>query len=94
MNFLLWKITIEPYRLAKIQWLLFKLFGVKPKGNNPCGYTSSTNDYYCHQPFDLEHCEVINKGKVHKVVCKCCGRECMISNHYIDPYNDSNWISF
>ena len=31
MKFLLWEIRIEPYRLAKIQWMLFKIFGYRPK---------------------------------------------------------------
>ena len=45
MKFLLWEIRIEPYRLAKIQWILFKIFGYKPK-KNPCGHTKSANGYY------------------------------------------------
>lgn len=93
MKFLLWKITIEPYRLAKIQWLLFKVFNIKSK-RNPCGHTKSSIGYYCHQPFDLNHCNVINEGKVHRVICKCCGHRRMDSNCYINPYDDKEWIDF
>ena len=64
MKFLLWEIKIEPYRLAKIQWILFKIFGYKPK-KYPCGHTKSANGYYCHQPFDLKHCKVINEEKIY-----------------------------
>lgn len=92
MKFLLWKVTIEPYRLAKIQWLLFKLFGRKP--NQPCGHTKSCIGDMCHQPTDIEHCEVINDGKKHEVVCKCCGRTHISSNRYINPYDKMEWIHF
>lgn len=93
MKFLLFDIKIEPYRLAKIQWALFKLFGIKPK-KYPCGHTKTAKCYYCHQPFDLKHCEVINKERTHEVVCKCCGHTHMSSSNYIDPYDDSNWMAF
>lgn len=93
MKFLLWKITIEPYRLSKVQWLLFKLFSIKPK-KNPCGHTKSARGYHCHQPFDLKHCEVINEENVHKVVCKCCGHTRMDSNCFIDENDASNWLTF
>ena len=72
MKFLLWEIKIEPYRLAKIQWMLFKIFGYRPK-KNPCGCTKSANGYYCHQPLNMKYCDIINDGDIHKVVCKCCG---------------------
>ena len=60
MRFLLWEIKTDDDRLAKIQWILYKLFGIKPK--QPCGYTKSQYGFYCRQPFDLEHCYVINSG--------------------------------
>lgn len=93
MKFLLWEITIEPYRLAKIQWILFKLFGIKLK-KNPCGHTKSAYGYFCHQPFKMKYCDVINEGKRHEVICKCCGHSHMSSNTYIDPYNDESWLQF
>lgn len=94
MNFLLWKITMEPYRLAKLQWLLFKLFNIKPK--DPCGHTKSTPGFFCHQPWDVKRCDVINKCKVHKIVCKCCGSTRISSSHYLDPNvaNAGEWFSF
>ena len=92
MKFLLWEIRVNPYSLARIQWILFKLFGYKPK--NPCGHTKTVYGYYCHQPFNLKHCDVINDGEVHKVVCKCCGHSIMKSNCYIDPNDDKEWIKF
>lgn len=92
MKVLLWEITIDPYKLAKVQWILFKLFKIKPK--NPCGHTKSSFGYCCHQPFDLKHCDVINEGNRHEVVCKCCGSTQMISSGYIDPYDEKEWIGF
>ena len=91
MKFLLWEIRMEPYRLAKIQWILFKLFGYKPK-KYPCGHTKSTNGYYCHQPLNIKYCDIINNGDIHKVVCKCCGHSRIESNSYINPYNNEGWI--
>lgn len=93
MKFLFWEIKTEPYRLAKIQWLLFKLFGIKPK-KNPCGHTKSTFGYYCHQPLDIKHCEVINGENISKVICKCCGTTRMTSSSYIDPFSEKEWFNF
>ena len=93
MKFLLWEIRMEPYRLAKIQWMLFKIFGYRPK-KNPCGHTKSTNGYYCHQPLNMKYCDIINDRDIHKVVCKCCGHLHIESNSYINPYNDEEWIEF
>lgn len=36
MKILLWEVHLEPNCLAKIQWFLFKVFGIKQK-QNPCG---------------------------------------------------------
>lgn len=91
MKFLLWKISIEPYRLAKIQWLLFKLFNIKVK-KDPCGHTKSAHGYYCHQPFDYKYCDIINDGDRHEVICKCCGHTRIVSNQYIDPNNKEDWL--
>ena len=93
MKFLLWEIKIEPHRLAKVQWVLFKLFGIKPK-KNACGSTRSARGHYCRQPSDLEQCEVIQSGKIYRVVCKCCGHCHISSNEYLDPNDDSQWLSF
>lgn len=92
MKFLLWKITIEPYRLAKIQWLIFKLFGRKL--NQPCGHTKSSIGCFCHQPSDLKHCKVINNDQRHEVVCRCCGSSHVSSNQYIDPKCQDKWLDF
>ena len=93
MKLMLWEIKIEPYRLAKIQWVLFKLFGYKPK-KYPCGHTKSTYGYYCHQPLHMKYCDVINDGNTHLVVCKCCGYSRIDSNRYINPYDSEEWIEF
>ena len=92
MKFLLWEIKLEPYRLANLQWILFKLFNIKCKS---CGYTKS-NHGFCHQPWKIEYCDVINEGKNHKVVCKCCGSTRIQSSHYINPNpkNVSEWFEF
>lgn len=94
MKFLLWEITFEPYRLAKVQWILFRLFNIKPK--DPCGHTKSATGYFCHQPFDVKRCDVINDGNDHRVVCKCCGCTRILSNRYIKPNPDnySEWFGF
>lgn len=91
MKILLWEIHLEPNRLAKIQWFLFKVFGIKQK-KNPCGHTKHARGYYCHQPYKFKYCDVINEDKKHEVVCKCCGHTRMSSSHYIDPNNDDNWL--
>lgn len=83
MKFLLWEIRFEPYGLARLQWILFKLFGYKPK--NPCGHTKYSRGCYCHLPMDKKHCIVINDKNIHKVVCKCCGDLRMSSSDYIEP---------
>lgn len=93
MKFLLWKITFEPYRLAKVQWFLYKLLKVKPK-KHPCGHTKSSRGYYCHQPFGVKYCDVINDKNRHEVVCKCCKHVRIDSNRYINPFDDENWLSF
>lgn len=92
MKFLLWEIKLEPYRLAKLQWILFKLFNIKCRS---CGYTKS-NYGFCHQPWKIECCDVVNEGKNHMVVCKCCGTTRIQSNHYINPNpkNVSEWFDF
>ena len=77
---------MEPNCLAKIQWFLFKVFGIKQK-QNPCGHTKHTRGYHCHQPYKSKYCDIINDGKRHEVVCKCCGCTRMNSSHYIDPNN-------
>lgn len=92
MKIFLWEIGFEPYRLAKFQWILFKIFKYKPK--NPCGHTKHSRGYYCHQPTDLKYCKVVNEEKVHEVVCKCCGHSHMSSNCYIDPNDDKEWFIF
>jgi len=84
MKFLLWKITFEPSRLARLQWILFRLFKIKC-GKHPCGHTKSSTGYFCHQPFDVKYCNVINEDKIHKLVCRCCGGTRIRSNHYINP---------
>ena len=93
LKFLLWEIRIEPYRLAKLQWILFKLFGYKSQ-KYPCDHTKTEYGYFCHQPLDLKHCNIINDGEVHRVVCKCCGHSKIESNCYIDPSSDKEWINF
>ena len=93
MKFLLWDIKVEPSRLAKVQWLLFKLFGIKQK-KNACGSTKSSFGHYCRQPSDLKHCEVFKEGKFYRVKCKCCGHCHISSSEYIDPNDDSKWIKF
>ena len=93
MKILLWEIKIEPYRLAKLQWLLFKWFKIKSKYH--CGYIKQFNGY-CHQPWDVKYCDVINEGKTHHVVCKCCGHTRIMSSCYLNPNAKSvdEWMEF
>lgn len=46
MKILLWEIKLERNRYAKLQWTLFKLFGIKPKTSCGCGKAPYAN--YCH----------------------------------------------
>lgn len=92
MRFLLWKIQLDECRYAKFQWLLFKLFGKRPKA--PCGHTKNAVGYYCHLPMNVKYCDIINDRKRHEVVCKCCGEIKMLSNSYIDPNDEDSWLSF
>ena len=92
MKFLLWKIQLDEHRYAKFQWLLFKLFGKRPKA--PCGHTENVVGYCCHLPLKMKYCDVINDGDKHEVVCKCCGNRRMISSKYINPYDDKSWCIF
>lgn len=78
--------------IAKIQRILYRMFGVHPK--KPCGHTKSSYGYYCHQPFDSKHCIIINDGDRHEVVCKCCGETRMLSNEFIDPCKPDEWFLF
>ena len=89
MKFLLWEVSIEPYRFARIQWLLYRLFKIKPQ-KDPCGHTKSTRGYYCHQPFEIKYCDIINNDGVHEAICKCCGHTRVSSSHHIDP-SDIDW---
>lgn len=92
MKFLLWEIKFEPYRLAKLQWILFKLFGIK---SYSCGYIKP-NYGFCHQTWDVKRCDVINEDKNHRVVCKCCGGTRIFSSQYLNPNVNSygDWLSF
>ena len=92
MKFLLWEIKLEPYRLARLQWALFKLFGIKC---HSCGYIKP-NYGFCHQPWDVKRCDVINKDKDHRVVCKCCGHTRIYSSQYLNPNPKSydEWYEF
>ena len=93
MRFLLWKIQLDERRYAKFQWLLFKLFGKRPKA--PCGHTKNAVGYYCHLPMNVKYCDIINDGERHEVVWKyCCGEIRMLSNSYIDPNDEDSWLSF
>lgn len=91
MKFLLWEVHFEPSRLARVQWILFRLFKRTPK--NPCGHTQYTRGYCCHQPYDAKYCDVINTTDRHEVLCKCCGSVRMSANHNIRP-DDPFDISF
>lgn len=94
MNVLLWDVEVNPYKLAKLQWILFKFFGLRPKRKNSCGNTKQSVGFFCHLPFEKEFCDVINDGDIHKVVCKRCGCSRMSSNHYIDSqtiFDEWNW---
>lgn len=92
MKFLLWKIQLDECRYAKFQWLLFKLFGKRPKA--PCGHTKNAVGYYCHLPMNVKYCDIINDRERHEVVCKCCGEIHMLSSSYIDPNDEDSWLSF
>lgn len=91
MKILLWEIKREPYRCAKVSWLLYKLLGIKRK--YPCGRGKTENYLCCCQPLILKTSNVINEGERHEVICKVCGAIRISSNKYINTNDDNDWWS-
>ena len=66
---------------AKVQWMLYKAFGIRRK--NPCGRTKRDSFLCCCQPkFDSEYCYLNKDGT--EAYCKCCGSIRMRSSRKID----------
>ena len=90
MKFLLWEIKVNNYRLANLQWVLFKLFNIRPV--KQCGRTKNYKHLCCSQPIDAKHCYVINEEKLHEVRCKCCNATRIMSSTFIED-NEEVWMS-
>jgi hypothetical protein len=71
------------YFFAKLQWLLFKKFGIKR--SIPCGRTEKDRYLCCCLPLEKEYV-YLNKDKT-KAYCKCCGSLRIMSNRPIDLNN-------
>jgi len=94
MKFLIWEIRINDHALAKIQWALYKTFGIKPK--EPCGHSETRAGHWCRQPLDLKHCYVDkdDDGLGYVVKCRCCGSVKLLTNQYLDPTDDKLWAKW
>lgn len=93
MNFLLWRIDVIPERIAKIQRLLYRFFGIKRK--YPCGRNKETSYLCCMLHPNSENSIVINDEGTHEIRCRVCGSIHMMSNEYIDPDGlDDDWMGF
>lgn len=86
MKILLWEIRISEEQLAKTQWLLFKLFGVRPRLACGC-YGKGLLHGPCYQPFEGKYVDIIkeNDNLPYRAVCKCCGATRILSNHPLNP---------
>lgn len=87
-----WKIYRDISACAKIDWYLYKLFGLKRK--IPCGQTKKNAFMYCGLMPNKENSIVINEGNTHEVRCKVCGSVHIMSNHCINPDSDMSWVEF
>lgn len=82
MKILLWEIYRNDNAFAKIQWYLYKFFGIKR--NIPCGRTKENSFLCCCLRQNKENSIVINEGDTHEIRCKVCGRLHMLSSRYVD----------
>lgn len=91
MKFLFWRIIWDERSLTRLQWLLFKWFGIKP--TEPCGNTKYSHGYYCHQATDEEHCYLIHDSDewASEIRCKCCDTPKICSNHHKDFSDLLSW---
>lgn len=83
MKFGLWQITITKNEtlFAKLEWLLFKWFGIRRK--YPCGRNKKSKYLCCSLVPNEQNSVIINEGKIHEIRCKVCGSVHMISNKQI-----------
>lgn len=82
----LWDIKKNESSFAKVEWLLFKWFGIRRK--YPCGRDKKTNYLCCSLAPDEENSVIINEGKLHEVRCKVCGELHMSSSTTINDLDE------
>lgn len=82
------RIQRNPYFFAKVQWVLFKLFGIKRK--HSCGRSKKENYLCCCQPYLSERVYLSEDKK--SIICKVCGSIKMSSNIPIESIEEA--ISF
>ena len=79
--------------LANLQWILFKVFGFKPK--HSCGRTKKYRHLSCIQPLVDTHCYIINDNNLHEVRCRCCDTLKVSSTEFIaDVYGNTRRIFY
>lgn len=88
----LWNVSRDISSFAKLQWFLYKHFGLKRK--IPCGQTKKNKHMYCGLMPNKENSIVINEGDIHEVRCKVCGSLRIMSSSYINPNDSMSWIEF
>lgn len=72
------------YFFAKLQWILYKKFGIKR--SIPCGRTEKDKYLCCCQPIDSKHCYLSKDRK--RAFCKCCNSERILSSNPIENLDD------
>ena len=84
------RIQRNPYFFAKVQWILFKLFGIKRKC--PCGRSKKENYLCCCQPYRKISERAYLSEDRKSIICKVCGSTRMSSNIPIESMEEA--ISF
>ena len=84
------RIQRNPYFFAKVQWILFKLFGIKRK--HPCGRSRKENYLCCCQRYRKISERAYLSEDRKSIICKVCGSTRMSSNMPIDSLEEA--ISF
>lgn len=76
------KIQRNPYFFANVQWILFKLFGIKR--TYPCGRSKKESYLCCCQPYKNIAKKVYLSEDKKSIICKVCGSIIMLSNEPIE----------
>ena len=82
------RIERNPYFFARVQWVLYKIFGIKR--SVPCGRRKNEKYLCCCQPYLSERVYLSEDKK--SIICKVCGSVKMSSNIPIESIEEA--ISF